>query len=372
MTTITNITLSGYKSIREMSLDLGPMNVLIGANGAGKSNLLSFLRLLYSIRHVRLRHVIATEGGANSVLFDGAKATREMRADITLRADENQLKYSLALTYAAPDALVITAESLTSLDVEGQVVWQSENLTTGRTETRLPEAVESSEMGKAAAELLLDMLGHLRVYHFNDTSPMARIRQTSYIGGGAELLEDGANLATLLYLIKAWDERAYGRIVSTIRMMLPWFEEFAFLPPAANPKSVLLNWRERNCDTVFGPHQLADGALRVMALVTLLSLPERLRPPIILIDEPELGLHPYAVTLLASMLRTAALHSQVIIATQSVSLLDHFEPEEIVVVDRDCRESVFQRLDTERLAEWIEEYSLGELWERNILGGGPL
>jgi predicted ATPase len=117
---------------------------------------------------------------------------------------------------------------------------------------------------------------------------------------------------------------------------------------------------------------LSDGTLRFICLTTLLLQPKSLLPDTLLIDEPELGLHPFAINLLADMLQEAAESKQVIVSTQSVELLNAFQPEDVVVVQREEDASVFKRLDKAALSDWLaDDYSLGELWKRNILGGRP-
>lgn len=122
---------------------------------------------------------------------------------------------------------------------------------------------------------------------------------------------------------------------------------------------------------LFGPHALSDGTLRFICLATLFLQPPEQLPATIVLDEPELGLHPYAIALLADMVRSAAQHTQVILATQSVTLVNQFEPEDILVVDRIQGKSAFRRLGKEEMASWLEDYGLGDLWEKNLLGGRP-
>jgi predicted ATPase len=133
-----------------------------------------------------------------------------------------------------------------------------------------------------------------------------------------------------------------------------------------------LEWTERGRpDTPWKAHVLSDGTLRFICLATLLLQPPQLMPDIILIDEPELGLHPYAINLLAQMLKRAAETKQVIVSTQSVELLNAMAPEDVVVAGRDNGATTLKRLDSADLTDWLEDYSLGELWKRNVLGGRP-
>ncbi|NTW44738.1 MAG: AAA family ATPase [Anaerolineaceae bacterium] len=206
------------------------------------------------------------------------------------------------------------------------------------------------------------------VYQFHNTSDNARIRQKWDVNDNRFLRDDGANLAPFLLRLREMQPKYYARIVETIRQIAPFFADFV-LEPIGN--SVLLQWREKNTDIIFGPHQASDGTLRVMALVSLLLQPEQDLPLVVVLDEPELGLHPYAINILAGLLQSISTHTQIILATQSMTLIDYFEPNQIIVVDRPNRESLFRRLEEEPLKEWLEEYSLAELWEKNVLGGRP-
>jgi predicted ATPase len=177
--------------------------------------------------------------------------------------------------------------------------------------------------------------------------------------------------AFLLRLRDTNGGKAYKRIVTTLRLVAPFFDDFELEPAGPNKKDVILNWRDRDSDQVFGPHQLSDGTLRAACLITLLLQPEDELPDLIVVDEPELGLHPYALNVIASLFKKASHHTQVLIGTQSSSFLDNFDPEDVVVVNREGRESSFARLDPAILEAWLDEYTLGEVWEKNVIGGGP-
>ncbi len=209
------------------------------------------------------------------------------------------------------------------------------------------------------------------IFHFADTSSTAAIRRRCYMHDNLKLHSDGSNLAAVLWRLHETKGNWYWRILETIRQVAPWFGDFSLEPIKPNETDVALNWRDRHSDNLFGPHQLPDGALRAMALITLLLQPGEDLPPLIVIDEPELGLHPAAITVVAALLRGAALRSQVIVATQSVTMLEEFEVGDVIVVDREDGRSTFTRQDPERLKEWLEEYTLGELWQKNSIGGGP-
>lgn len=223
-----------------------------------------------------------------------------------------------------------------------------------------------------AAGTVWDFLRHCVVYHFHDTSHTARVRQYCYVGDNLWLMPDAGNLAAvLLRLRETTDGTAYRRIVGTIRLISPFFDDFHLEPAGLNKQDVMLNWRDKGSDQVFGPHQLCDGTLRAMSLITLLMQPEGDMPDLIVVDEPELGLHPYALNVIASLFKKASHHTHVLIGTQSGSFLDNFDAEDVVVVQREGKESLFMRPDPEMLEAWLDEYSLGEVWEKNVIRGGP-
>ncbi len=223
--------------------------------------------------------------------------------------------------------------------------------------------------------MIYRLLRECRVFQFHDTSKSSKIRSKGYINDNRYLHSDGGNLAAFLYAMrqKEGGEKYYGRIVRHIRQILPQFRDFELAPDLLNDNYILLNWYEQSAEYLFGPHQLSDGSLRFMALTTLLLQPKETIPSVIILDEPELGLHPTAIAILAGMVRQAARHCQIIMATQSQRLVDEFDAENIVVVERSPQKksSVFKRLNETELALWLEQYSLSELWEKNVIGGRP-
>jgi len=371
MTTLKSIRIAGYKSIQLAQVDLEPLTVLIGANGSGKSNLLSFFRMLEEMVAGRLQSYVGASGGAGRLMYYGGRVSPFLDAELTLKTDAAEITYSLRLRRAEPDALVFDGESI-ERPVNGED--NEVGLGSGHRESRL---AESAEGGNEAAAIVVEFLRQSRVFHFHDTSSTSRIRQRGYMHDNRSLGHDGGNLAAVLYKLRQMNGPAYRRIVETVRQVAPWFRDFDLTPMALDPENILLNWREEQraadqAGMVFGPDQLSDGTLRTMALITLLLQPVADRPRLILVDEPELGLHPFAISAVAGLFKAAACHGQVIVATQSTSFVDQCDPQDVVVVERDGWSSTFSRVYPDRLREWLDEYPLGELWTRNVLGGGPV
>ena len=371
---LTRLRLEGYKSFREEEIEFGDVTVLLGANGAGKSNLVSFFGMLGFLSTGALQEFIGRAGRPDSILFGGRKMTPQMRAEIEFVAEEaagggRRTTYHMRLGDAAPDTLIFLDERARYLR-SGMPQAQEVNLESGHRESRLKEAAEE---GNATCRVLLQLLSRCRAYHFHDTSPQANIRRSHYIDDARYLRHDAGNLSAYLFALAQTRPDCYRRIVETVRLAFPAFGDFRLAPSTASTQEILLNWHEKGrSDHLFGPHQLSDGSLRFMALATLFLQPPEKLPNVIVLDEPELGLHPYAIGVLAAMVRAAASDVQVVLATQSTRLVDEFEPHQIAVLEtEDGAGTKCHRLDPSNLAKWLEEYSLGDLWEKNHFGGRP-
>ncbi|MEH2062095.1 MAG: AAA family ATPase [Nostoc sp.] len=365
MNKLQRLTLNGFKSIKAMDLDLRPLNILIGANGAGKSNLISFFKMLNEMMAGRFQQYIGMSGRAQSLLHFGPKITPQIEAKLEFEVENGVDTYHLRLFHAAGDTLIFADETLSFLQ-KGWTSPRIDQLSAGHQETKISQAAEE---GKQTARTLKYLLDRCRVYHFHDTSSTAGVRQSCYVGDNRWLMPDAGNLAALLLKFREENISTYQRIIGTIRLIAPFFHDFVLEPDASS--RVILNWQEKDSDSVFGPHQFSDGTLRAICLVTLLLQPEDELPKLIVVDEPELGLHPYALNVLAALFSKASLHTQILISTQSSSFLDNFDPEDVIAVNREGKESQFKRLNPTVLETWLEEYSLGEVWEKNIIGGGP-
>ena len=369
MNTLHRMSLAGFKSIREMhDLEFKPLNVLIGANGAGKSNLISFFKLLNFAMTNALKPYVAAAGYANSLLYYGSQQTKQISASLAFRMDGGTNTYELKLSHAAEDSLIFTEEAVT-WHRDGHPHPARTVLGVGVERTLLNDPDRQKSDPKV--RVVRGLLSGARVYQFHDTSASGPLRSKWKVDDNRYLFDHGGNLAPLLFYLRERKRDTYDMIVSTIQQGAPFFEDFALQPDRLNPTVIDLHWREKGTTYELGPHQISDGTLRLMALITLLSLPADELPKIIIIDEPELGLHPSAIGVLADLLRAASASSQVIVSTQSVTLVNQLSVEDVIVVDREGGQSVFQRLDETALKDWLAEYGMGELWEKNVLGGRP-
>ena len=368
MAMLEKIEIKGYRSIKAASVELRKLNVLIGANGAGKSNFISFFKLLNEMMAGRLQEYIGKTGRAQSILHFGPKVTPQLEAILEFDEDGVQNWYGLRFFHASGDTLGFADETLRFLK-PGYSYSKDISLGSGHHEAKI---CDEADRGDPTARFFRHLLNQCRVYHFHDTSATAPSRQASYLNDNHRLLPNAGNLASMLYVYQQQHEVVYKRIVSAVRKIMPDFGDFDLAPSRLNPNEIFLNWRKKGSDYLFGPHQISDGTLRVMAILTLLLQPEDDLPDVIILDEPELGLHPHALEIVAGLLRAVSEKTQVIVATQSLTFLNYFEPSEIITVDCHNGQSQFHRLESEPLKDWLEDYSIGELWQRNVIGAGPM
>jgi predicted ATPase len=360
---LERIRVAGYKSIRDQEIELRALNVLIGANGAGKSNFIDVFRLLNRIVDHELQLTVAQRGGADRLLHFGRKRTDE----ILLQLDFPPNVYSCRLIPTDDDSLIF-GEETDYFQGEDYPEPYEESLGSGHKETNLLTRSQSSRR-KTIADHVLSAIKSWKLYHFHDTSREAKVKQTGDLHDNDRLRPDAGNLAAFLYRLRETEASTYRDVVDTVRMVAPFFADFDLEPDRLNPEKIRLEWREKGSEDYFDAHALSDGTLRFIALTTLLLQPEL--PATVLLDEPELGLHPYAIHLLAELLSQAAERTQVVVATQSVTLVNQLSPEDVLVVDRDGGESIFRRPSPEEVDSWLDDYALGELWEKNLLGGRP-
>jgi predicted ATPase len=358
---IDKLTIKGFKTLQDVELELGKLNVLIGPNGSGKSNFVSYFQMLREMVERRLQVWVAKRGGADRLLFLGSKRTSELRSRIGI----GESYYEFILQPTDDERFVFGGEH-TKIVVDGETRHEGRS-SAGLFESRCltSDAINSEN---EYVNGFYSSIASAKIYHFHDTSSSARVKKRSELHDYRRLRNDAGNLAAYLYMLKHAHEDIYDEIVEIVRLAIPFLDDFVLEPEALNPLSVMLKWRRRDFDYEFLPSQLSDGSLRFICLVTALMQPEP--PSTIIIDEPELGLHPYAIHLLGALLRSASQRMQVIVATQSPLLLDEFDVDDLIVVELENGVSVFKRLDEKTFQEWLKDFSIGELWFKNVLGGG--
>lgn len=396
---LTSLHIAGFKSIdanQGQTITLGDITVLLGVNGSGKSNLLSFFSLLQALATGKLDSYVGRYG-VNRLLHYGTKQTQVLK--FQLKFDDGALNiYQPKLTLSVPDRLQFEGELVASdpckLQFEDELIEFGQHPPMEgvpfipryhKTENQncISEYYHLHANNRHEAGLLEDknvtgigirnFLKNIRSYQFHDTSETAKIKDRCYIDDCAFLYSDAGNLAAFLRRLKITPEykKYYQRIVSFIRSIMPQFGDFDLEPLPGNKDYIRLNWRDvSGGEYLFDSHQLSDGTLRFMALTTLLLQPPDLMPTLIILDEPELGLHPAAISAFAAMVNLASEHCQLLLATQSTRLVDEFEADNLIIAvqDKSKRASVYRRLKGKQLKSWLKRYSLSELWEKNVLG----
>lgn len=362
---IEQINIENYKSIRQGEIALTNLNVLIGANGAGKSNFISLFELLQAVLNQRLGSHVLSHGGIDNLLYRGQKQSKFIRMLIDFD-NTNAFFCELRPTTSNKAFIELSGDYFnnrkdTTKNYEkkwNKMIWD--------------QSVEESKIlfnSQWRASYLRKFLKSFTVYHFHDTSLSSPMRKPCPINDNDKLRHDASNLAAYLYRLQQTTPQTFNMIENVIRSIAPYFKRFILRPNPAMRNFITLEWEENDSDMYLDATNLSDGTLRFIALTTLLLQPEL--PETVIIDEPELGLHPTAINKLAALVRNAAKQKQIILATQSVNIVSCFSPEDIIVADRKDEQSVFTRLNSDQLSMWLEDYSLGDIWEKNLIGGQP-
>ena len=341
---LSQLTIRGFKSIRNLeNFHLNSLNLLIGANGSGKSNFISFFQMLHEMMQKNLQMFIAENGGVNSFLFHGQKITKQIECELFFDIGA----YFFTLEPAIDQKFLFNRETIhLNLSSHPSGITRSLDIpSSGYTESHLKSQKPGELLGtkEEIAKIIYSSIQNWKVYQFHDTSSTAGMRQPCSIHDNKYFRTDASNLAAYLYLLKKTKPQNYERIRDLIRLAAPFFDDFILEPDAFDPNRIRLEWRETGSDFPFQVYQLSDGTLRFISLTTLLNQP--IPPSTIIIDEPELGLHPYAISLLSEMFKLASEKSQLIVSTQSVTLVNQFEPKNIIVVEREKGESVFKTVE---------------------------
>ena len=373
-TFIEHISIRGFRSLADVELsEIPKAAVLIGANGSGKSNFIRFFEMLsWMLRSRQLAEFVERHGGADDQLYGGNRRTPRLEAEITLRTDRGRNDYRFILSHAHPDRFFFSEEGF-RFNRDGRqdaAPWQY--LGSGNQEAEIVRAAQSHEsydVNTTTARVIVNLLRNCAVYQFHDTSDTSDFKKRWDVEDNNQLRTHGGNLAAVLYRLEREDIKRYELICETVGRVLPVFDRFHI---EESYGKVLLRWKAKGTGKTFGAHLTSDGSLRFFALVTLLNLPPEMLPDVLLLDEPELGLHPAAVALVGGMIEALAEERQVIVATQSPLLVDAFGLDEIFVLDLKEGRTEFRKLPPEDYRVWLDEsFTPGELWQKNLLGGYP-
>ena len=370
---IDSVRIESFRSLADIYIGrLARAAVLIGANGSGKSNFIRFFEMMsWMLRSRQLAEFVQRQGGADDQLFGGSKLSPRMEATVTMRTVQGRNDYRFALAHAHPDRFIFTDEAFrfSREGIDTEALWQP--LGSGHTEAKIVEAAQAIgavDVNPTTARVLVNLLRSCSVYQFHDTSDGSNFKQRWDAEDNNYLRSHGGNLAAILLRLEREDIRRFEMICRHVGRVLPVFDRFQI---EESYGKVFLRWKARWTDKTFAAHLTSDGSLRFFALTTLLNLPPEMLPDVLLLDEPELGLHPSAVALVGDMIKALSNERQVIVATQSPLLVDAFSLDEIIVLElRDGRTEVLQP-DEDPYQHWLADYTTGELWRKNLLGGRP-
>jgi len=358
---IDKISVKGFKSIRELKdFHFSDINTLIGANGAGKSNFIQLFKLLRNMVDENLQQYVKTNGGAPGFLFNGPKVTEKIV--ISLVFGDNEYEFEL----------IPTVDESFIINEYGFFHGRQNYIKRAISESKLYEDKDKpGVLGPTGVPYYIyHSINEWVVYHFHDTGMHSPLKRSEIVNHYSRLDEDGKNIAPILLKMRREHQGIYEEIKRIVRHIAPFFDDFTLVPEKTSEgEKVRLQWKQRGSDYPFQVYHLSDGTLRFIALITALLQPNS--PATIIIDEPELGLHPQAISLLAEVIKSISTQKQLIISTQSTNLVREFEPEDIITVNRIDGASVFKRMESMELAHWLEDYSIDELWQKNIIEGGP-
>ena len=364
---IDHVHIRGFRSLADVEIsDIPRAAVLIGANGSGKSNFIRFFEMMsWMLGPRRLGEFVAQQGGADDQLFGGNKLTPRLEANVTMRTEAGRNDYRFTLAHAHPDRFIFTDEAFRFCrkDFNTEAGWQ--HLGSVDSEASIVEEARTNTTAKA----IVNLLRNCSIFQFHDTSDTSVFKKKRDMSDNNYLRTHGGNLAAMLYRLEREDVKRYELICHHIGRILPVFDRFQIEESYGR---VLLRWKAKWTDKTFGAHVTSDGSLRFFALVSLLNLPTEMLPDVLLLDEPELGLHPAAITLIGNMIKSLARKRQIIVATQSPLLVDAFDLDEIFVLDLENGRSQIRKLAADDYRVWLDDrFTSGELWQKNLLGGRP-
>jgi len=361
---LDKLTIKGFKSIRELKdFELTNLNIFIGGNGSGKSCLIEFFRLLRNIIDGRLNDYIRSGGGISDFLFNGRKVTSEQEFETRFGVRG----YRFRLKPGPSENCQLTNEACYYEHCTSQ--WRELGDSPDGKSLLVKEAIEDSWDGKCSRPVY-DAIASWQIYHFHDTGTTAAMRHYEIVQDNKVLRFDASNIAPFLLRLKNEQADAYREILESVRLVMLFFDDFILdVTKFGAKQKVNLSWRQKGSDYPMQPYHFSDGSIRFVCLATALLQPNPCST--IIIDEPELGLHPEAISILAELIHDASKRTQVIVATQSPALISHFAIEDIVVVNRKGGQSAFERLNEKDFTVWLEYYSIGELWTKNVIAGGP-
>jgi predicted ATPase len=377
------LEVKGYRRLRRIDLSLRPFNVLIGANGVGKSSILEVIDLLAASADGVLEQTISHSGGVSSLITaDGKTDSMHLALHMPVTA-EQPIVYQMSIASEGNGYSIVREELTQQQDQGSEKPFRFLNANAAiveyykagakkpdrpnweykRMETALSQV---PKMYKKPENFRNVLASSAEIYHTLSVSARAPVRLPQSMQPARTPGTDGEDLLSCLYLMRETERDRFEAVEDALRAAFPTFDRID-LPPAA-AGSLTLAWRDRSFVRPIFPHQLSEGTLRFLWLVTLLQSPEL--PAVTLIDEPEVSLHPEMLQLLAELMREASSRTQLVVATHSDRFVRFLDPDELVVCDLDeCGGTTVRRASDLDLDAWMKNYSLDQLWSMGRLGG---
>jgi len=367
---LDSVRISGFRSLRDVELsDLPVTCVLLGQNGSGKTNLIRFFEMLsHGIGGAGIGEYLLRNGGADANLHCGKKVTAQIRGEIGIRSDDGRSEYRFTLAHADPDRLVFTEEAYRFLpaNARSKTPWNALS-SDGHDRARIAKiASYPAASDGVAARRITKLLGNLGVYQFRDVSQECRIGMDWDADDGRRMRSDGRNLAAVIYGLERDHPKSFRWISGILQREVKAFDRFHL---ENRDGKVRFGWKALGSDRVYGHHDTSDGSLRLFALFTLLELPKKMLPKLVLLDEPDLGLHHCTHRLLGGTIRSHSVNRQIIATTQSTSFLEEFELNQAVVMEADASGTVVKRYrnDSFHVASGERQMTARERYEMGYL-----
>lgn len=354
-----------FKNFKEINLEqLNNLTTLIGSNGVGKSNFLSIIDFISSAFHDGIEVYFSNKG----IKFQDCihQWNLENKISIVLRFEDKSTRedysYQFTLEYDIKSGFNIIDEQFSNNNDGTHREYENQGLTS----LNLKNSFDLSEPEQRVKNFLSQVVG----YSFYNTSLFNSSLQFVNKSNNVYLLPNGENMSSLLYLLKSKYPVSYKRITDVLKLVIKPFEDFYFIEEGHN---TVLKFKMQGLNYPVSIKSLSDGTIRFIILSLLLNLPINLRPNLVLLEEPEVALHPVAVNILGDLIESYSADSQIMIATQSPYLLDRLSISSIYILSiNNKNETEVQHIDKEKLKDWLKKYSLSEIWLMSIFGGGPL
>jgi predicted ATPase len=389
MTHFEKLHIDGFRRLYEIDLKLKPLNVVIGANGSGKTSLLDVFLLLAASASGKLKETMSDLGGigANITNLMAARGENERFVSFDLEmgvSGYKPIEYGLAIVPVGVGYRISgerlnqwrdnKSEPFTHIHANDGFVRYFEpktkkgfvrpNWDYDQAESALSQVPKMFQ----EPEEFRNRLASSTHYHVLDVSSRAPIRLPQQMRDAQLPGHDGEDLVSCLYTLRETDPDRFETIEATLRAGFPDFERLNFPPVAAG--TLAMTWKDKTSKNPFFMHQLSEGTLRFLWLATLLQSPGL--TAVTMIDEPEVSLHPELLSLLADLLREASARTQLIVATHADRLIRFLKPSEVVTIsmnDEGAAEAT--RADELDLEKWLQEYTFDEVWRMGRMGARP-